>query len=52
MTDTKSAFNWHAPPDWVWRVIVFLLAIGVLVLITTRWNSWESDARRQSTDDA
>ena len=52
MTDTKSAFNWHAPPDWVWRVIVFLLAVGVLVLITTRWNRWESDSRRQSTDDA
>jgi membrane fusion protein (multidrug efflux system) len=52
MTDTKSAFNWHAPPDWIWRAIVFLLAVGVLVLITTRWNRWEADSRRQSTDDA
>src|SRR3981081_1000580 len=52
MTDTKSAFHWHAPPDWLWRAIVFLLAVGVLVLITPRWNRWQSNSRRQSTDDA
>ena len=51
-TETNSKFNWRAPPDWVWRAIVFLLALGVLILVTTRWNRWESNARRQSTDDA
>ena len=51
-TETNSKFNWRAPPDWVWRAIVFLLAIGVLILVTTRWNRWESNARRQTTDDA
>ena len=30
----------------------FCLAVGVLVLITTRWNRWESNARMQTTDDA
>lgn len=52
MTDTKSAFNWRAPPDWIWRTIIFLLAVAVLVLISTRWNRWESNSRRQTTDDA
>ena len=52
MTDSKSAFNWHAPPDWIWRTVVFLLAVGLLVLITTRWSRWETNSRRQSTDDA
>jgi len=52
MAEQKSTFNWRAPPDWLWRVIVFLLAIGALVLITTRWNRWESNARMQTTDDA
>ena len=52
MMGPNSNFNWRAPPDWIWRALVFLLAIGVLVLITTRWNRWESNARRQSTDDA
>jgi membrane fusion protein (multidrug efflux system) len=52
MTDPKSAFTWRAPPDWLWRTIVFLLAVGVLLLITTRWNRWQSNSRRQTTDDA
>ncbi len=52
MTETKSAPWWHAPPDWLWRVVVLLIAVGVLVLITTRWNRWEADSRHQTTDDA
>jgi membrane fusion protein (multidrug efflux system) len=52
MTGEKSIFNWRAPPDWVWRAVIFLLAVGILVLITTRWNRWESNARMQTTDDA
>jgi membrane fusion protein, multidrug efflux system len=52
MTGEKSIFNWRAPPDWVWRAVIFLVAVGILVLVTTRWNRWESNARRQTTDDA
>jgi membrane fusion protein (multidrug efflux system) len=52
MGDPKLAFHWRAPPDWIWRALIFLLALGLLVVITTRWNRWQSDADRQSTDDA
>jgi membrane fusion protein (multidrug efflux system) len=52
MAEQKSIFHWRAPPDWVWRAVIFLLAVGALVLITTRWNRWESNARMQTTDDA
>jgi membrane fusion protein (multidrug efflux system) len=52
MAEQRTKFNWRAPPDWVWRAIIFLLAVGALVLITTRWNAWESDASTQTTDDA
>jgi membrane fusion protein, multidrug efflux system len=52
MKGPKLAFDWRAPPDWLWRAFVFLLALGALVLITTRWRWWESNASRQSTDDA
>lgn len=47
-----NGFSWRAPPDWVWRSLVFLIALGILILITTRWNIWRSDAEWQSTDDA
>jgi membrane fusion protein (multidrug efflux system) len=52
MSEQKSIFHWRAPPDWVWRAVIFLLAVGALVLITTRWNRWESNSRTQTTDDA
>jgi membrane fusion protein (multidrug efflux system) len=52
MAGETFKFNWRAPPDWLWRVCVFLLAVGALVIITTRWNRWESNASMQTTDDA
>src|SRR5580658_5231313 len=42
----------RAAPDWIWRAIIFLLALAVLLIITTRWRIWETNSRRQSTDDA
>ena len=52
MAESNSTFNWRAPPDWLWRAIVFLVAVGLLVVIATRWNRWEADASEQTTDDA
>ena len=39
-------------PDLIWRVGVFIVAVGILIVITTRWNRWEGNAEWQSTDDA
>jgi len=33
-------------------VLIFLAALAVLIVITTRWNRWEGNAEWQSTDDA
>jgi len=52
MAEEQRKFHWRAPPDWMWRAFVFLLALAALILITTRWNRWESNARIQTTDDA
>ena len=52
MADAPSGFDWRRPPDWLWRALVFLVALGLLVVITTRWNGWQSNSTWQSTDDA
>lgn len=52
MAEEQSKSHWRAPPDWVWRAAIFVLALVALILITTRWNRWESNAHMQSTDDA
>jgi membrane fusion protein, multidrug efflux system len=44
----KAAFR----SDFIWRTLIFLVALAVLIVITTRWNRWEGNARWQSTDDA
>jgi membrane fusion protein (multidrug efflux system) len=44
----KAAFR-H---DFIWRTLIFLVALAVLIVITTRWNRWEGNAKWQSTDDA
>jgi hypothetical protein len=36
-----------ARPDWnrffeiAWRLLVFLVAIGILIVVFTNWNRWE-----------
>ena len=35
-----------------WRVLVFLFALGILIVVATRWNRWQGAAGWQSTDDA
>jgi membrane fusion protein, multidrug efflux system len=44
----KAGFRY----DFIWRTLIFLVALAVLIVITTRWNRWEGNARWQSTDDA
>lgn len=44
----KAAFRY----DLIWRTLIFIAAVAVLIVITTRWNRWESDSQWQSTDDA
>jgi membrane fusion protein, multidrug efflux system len=54
------ALSWRAltslirPPisDLIWRVGVFMVAVVVLIVITTRWTRWEGNAEWQTTDDA
>jgi membrane fusion protein, multidrug efflux system len=38
--------------EWLWRGLVFIVALTVLIVIITRWNYWEGNAEWQSTDDA
>jgi membrane fusion protein (multidrug efflux system) len=45
-------FNWGQTPEFVWRALVLIVALGLLIVVTTRWNGWVGRAGWQSTDDA
>jgi membrane fusion protein (multidrug efflux system) len=44
--------DWNKWTEIAWRVLVFIVAIGILVIVTTRWNRWQGGAGWQVTDDA
>jgi membrane fusion protein (multidrug efflux system) len=47
-----ASFNWHRLSEFTWRALVFIVAIGILVIVTLRFNRWEGRPGWQSTDDA
>ena len=49
---TESSFDWRKWSEVAWRVLVFIIAIGILVIVTTRWNRWQGGPGWQVTDDA
>jgi membrane fusion protein (multidrug efflux system) len=46
-----SAWRPHLP-GLVWRLATFLVAIIIVIVITTQWTRWEGRAGAQETDDA
>lgn len=44
--------GWNRFFEFTWRSLVFLVAIGILVVVTTNWNRWEGREGWQGTDDA
>jgi membrane fusion protein, multidrug efflux system len=47
-----------ARPDWnrlfefAWRALVFLVAAGIIIVVSTNWNRWEGGEGWQATNDA
>ena len=44
--------DWNKLFEFTWRILVFLVAIAIIVIVTSNWNRWEGRAGWQSTDDA
>jgi membrane fusion protein (multidrug efflux system) len=44
--------NWNRLFEATWRVLVFIVAIGIIFVVSTRWNRWEGGPGWQVTNDA
>ena len=44
--------DWGSAYEVIWRALIFIIALGILIIVTTRWNRWQGHAGWQSTDDA
>jgi membrane fusion protein (multidrug efflux system) len=49
---SPAAIDWRRASEVTWRVLVFLIALAILIVVTTRWTGWQGAAGWQSTDDA
>src|SRR5271170_1359004 len=47
-----SNFDWNKIFEFAWRILVFIVAIGIIIVVSTNWTRWEGGAGWQTTNDA
>jgi membrane fusion protein (multidrug efflux system) len=49
---TIPTLDWNKAFEFAWRILVFIVAIGIVIVVSTNWTRWEGGAGWQSTNDA
>jgi membrane fusion protein (multidrug efflux system) len=44
--------DWNRIFEFAWRSLVFIVAIGIIIIVSTNWTRWEGGAGWQITNDA
>ena len=45
-------FDWNKFVEFTWRILVFIVAIAIIVIVSTNWTRWEGRQGWQRTNDA
>src|SRR5277367_4670387 len=48
----KLTWDWNKIFEFAWRILVFIVAVGIIIVVSTNWTRWEGSAGWQSTNDA
>jgi len=46
------ALDWNQAFEFSWRILVFIVAIGIIVVVSRNWTRWEGSPGWQRTNDA
>jgi membrane fusion protein, multidrug efflux system len=46
------SIDWNRAFEFTWRILVFIVAVGIIIVVSTNWNRWEGGAGWQKTNDA
>src|SRR5271170_3771366 len=49
---TILKLDWNKAFEFTWRILVFIVAIGIIIIVSTNWGRWEGGAGWQTTNDA
>ena len=49
---TIPNIDWNKAFEFAWRILVFIVAVGIIIVVSTNWTRWEGGAGWQSTTDA
>src|ERR1700691_3862222 len=44
--------DWNRFFEFAWRILVFIVAVGIIIVVSTNWTRWEGGAGWQRTNDA
>jgi membrane fusion protein, multidrug efflux system len=44
--------DWNKVLEFAWRILVFIVAVGIIIVVSTNWTRWEGGAGWQRTNDA
>ncbi len=44
--------DWNKAFEFGWRILVFVVAVGIIVVVSTNWTRWEGGSGWQRTNDA
>jgi membrane fusion protein, multidrug efflux system len=47
-----SSLDWNRVFEFTWRILVFIVAIGIIIVVSTNWTRWEGGEGWQGTNDA
>ena len=44
--------DWNRIFEFAWRILVFVVAVAIIIIVSSNWNRWEGGAGWQRTNDA
>jgi membrane fusion protein, multidrug efflux system len=48
----RPHIDWNKVFEFTWRILVFIVAIGIIIIVSTNWARWEGGVGWQVTNDA
>jgi membrane fusion protein (multidrug efflux system) len=49
---TKPDVDWNRVFEFAWRILIFIVAVGIIIVVSSNWTRWEGGAGWQRTNDA